>query len=62
MKEEINEKRSENRGYSFQSKEGGSWYLVRCHQCGKENYAMAVATGICAWCGYDDNKIQLNVA
>jgi ribosomal protein L37E len=27
-------------------------YLVRCPECGKENYAMAVSSGYCAWCGY----------
>ena len=31
-------------------------YLVRCPKCNKENYALCVADGICAWCGYDANK------
>ena len=30
--------------------------LIRCPKCGKENYALAVATGICAWCKFDVNK------
>lgn len=34
----------------------GKTYLVRCPKCEKENYAMAVSSGICAWCGYDANK------
>lgn len=33
----------------------GKTYLVRCPECKKENYAMAVSSGICAWCGYDAN-------
>jgi ssDNA-binding Zn-finger/Zn-ribbon topoisomerase 1 len=31
-------------------------FLVRCTQCNKENYALAVASGICAWCGVDANR------
>ena len=31
-------------------------YLVRCFACdpeiGKENWAMAVYSGVCAWCGW----------
>lgn len=34
----------------------GKIYLVRCQKCGKENCAMAVSSGICAWCGYNANK------
>lgn len=30
----------------------GKVYLQRCPLCGRENYAMAVATGQCCWCGY----------
>lgn len=29
--------------------------MVRCFKCGKENWAMAVITGNCAWCGHDAN-------
>lgn len=32
--------------------EKGRAYLVICPKCGKENWAMAVATGVCTWCGY----------
>ncbi len=39
-------------------REDGRLYLVRCFACGgehgKENYAMAVANGECAWCGWQD--------
>ena len=35
--------------------DNGKFYLVRCFACepevGRENWAMAVATGMCAWCG-----------
>ena len=27
-------------------------YMVRCPKCNKENWAMAVASGQCAWCGH----------
>jgi len=29
--------------------------LERCPDCGRENYAMAVLSGVCAWCGWDIN-------
>lgn len=35
----------------------GKVYLVRCPNCDKENYAMAVSSGVCAWCGFDANKL-----
>jgi ribosomal protein L37E len=28
-------------------------YMNRCVKCEKENYAMMVALGQCAWCGYE---------
>jgi len=34
----------------------GQLYLVRCPQCERENYAMNVALGVCAWCGWDETK------
>ena len=27
-------------------------YVVKCPSCRKENYAMSVSSGICAWCGW----------
>jgi ribosomal protein L37E len=36
-------------GYSFRDR--GRWHLVRCHACGRENYAPAVNSGRCAGCG-----------
>lgn len=29
--------------------------MIRCFSCGKENWAMSVAAGHCAWCGFDPN-------
>ena len=34
----------------------GKTYLVRCPKCKRENYAMAVSSGVCCWCRYDANK------
>ena len=31
--------------------------LIRCPKCGRENYIMNVAKGICTWCGYDANEL-----
>jgi hypothetical protein len=35
--------------------DNGKFYLVRCFACdsehGRENYAAAVSSGMCAWCG-----------
>ena len=33
----------------------GKTYLVNCPKCGKENWAISVSSGVCAWCGYDAN-------
>lgn len=40
--------------------ESGQLYLVRCFSCadgvrGRENWAMAVASGTCAWCGWSES-------
>lgn len=47
------EKRTE-KGYSFSR--DGKVYLVRCHVCGRENYAPAIATGKCVWCQKTEEK------
>ena len=33
--------------------------MIRCPECGQENYAPAVATGRCVWCGFD-GRLLLN--
>ena len=40
----------------FYKKDNGKLGMIRCPKCGKENYALMVSTGICAWCGYDANE------
>jgi RNase P subunit RPR2 len=34
----------------------GKIYMVYCVKCGRENYAAAVSSGQCAWCGYKATK------
>ena len=43
---------------NFCDKEGRP-YLVRCPECTETNYALAVATGICAWCKYNLEKHKI---
>lgn len=42
-------------GNVWASKEG-ALYLQRCPKCERENYAMAVTSGQCCWCGYKAKK------
>jgi len=53
MKNKINQDRPPN----FRDKDG-QLFLVRCFACceksGTENYAPAVASGSCAWCGWKE--------
>jgi len=44
------------KGHGYKDTQTGLICQIRCFKCGKENYAIAVATGSCAWCGYDANK------
>lgn len=34
--------------------------MERCPKCERENYAMAVLSGECAWCGYKATKKDIN--
>jgi ribosomal protein L37E len=43
------------KGYGYRAKTG-KICMEKCFSCGKENYALAVSSGTCAWCGYDANK------
>ena len=36
--------------------EDGTICMTRCFKCGRENYALNVSSGTCAFCGYDPNK------
>ena len=31
--------------------------LIRCPECGRENYAPAVEQGICVWCGFNGREL-----
>lgn len=42
-------------GHGYQSKKDGKLFIERCPMCEKENYAINIPTGTCAWCGYDAN-------
>lgn len=44
-------------GVAFRMQDG-KLGLVRCFDCGKENYAPAVSSGVCAWCGFDCNNVE----
>lgn len=56
----CDQKKMNKRHPNFETEDG--WYLVRCFSCegyderGRENYAMAVAAGQCAWCGFNINE------
>lgn len=41
--------------------EDGTLCLIYCPECKRENWAMVVATGQCAWCGYSEKKEDENV-
>lgn len=46
-------------GYGYSPKKGdrkGQICIVRCPRCKRENYALAVSQGLCAWCGFDAAK------
>ncbi len=47
-----------DKGPNFRD-ESGQLYLVRCFVCGarhgRENWAPAVASGECAWCGWSES-------
>ena len=39
----------------------GQLFLVRCYRCGRENYAPAVATGTCAFCGWRETDGRMDL-
>lgn len=47
----------EGNGFGYRTKDG-LICMIRRFECGRENWAPAVVTGCCAWCGYDPNKKQ----
>lgn len=44
------------KGAGIGYKDAGTICMIRCFRCGRENYAVAVPTGKCAFCGHDANK------
>lgn len=55
MTDKDNVRWPDTRGYGY-LQDDGRIGLIRCPACGKENYAMAVTSGKCAWCGFDANQ------
>ena len=56
----INKDAEQNRYPNFKDADG-KFYLVRCFACseserGRENYVMAVSSGQCAWCGWEEKS------
>lgn len=45
------------KGFGWYDKQRKAISMTRCFECGRENYAPAVTTGECAWCGYDANGL-----
>ena len=53
------EKALQNKPPNFRDKDG-KLFLVRCYMChpelGRENVGSVVATGQCAWCGWEEDN------
>jgi hypothetical protein len=39
--------------------DNGKICMIRCFECGEENWAMVVASGKCAWCGHNPNETKI---
>ena len=46
------------KGSGYIGKKSKDIGLTRCPICNRENWAMAVASGICQWCGYSVHEIN----
>jgi coenzyme F420-reducing hydrogenase gamma subunit len=44
-------------GFGYRGKTGHKTCIIRCPCCSLENYGPVVATGMCAWCGYNPNVV-----
>lgn len=51
------DEKGKRRGLGFMNKKTQVVGLMRCPECGRENYALNVLSGGCCWCGF---KIQVN--
>lgn len=47
------------KGFGYKSSKGVVC-MIRCFECGLENWAPAVASGRCAWCGHNENRNESN--
>lgn len=45
-----------DKGYGFVAQ--GMLYLVRCFDCGKENYHGCISRGYCRWCGATPSPLK----
>lgn len=52
----FTDKSGDKVGFGFKSKKTGRICIMRCPKCRKENYALAISTGSCAFCHFDPNK------
>lgn len=47
------------KGFGFIPREGDKTVaLIRCPRCGRENYALNVASGKCTWCPFNTSSIK----
>lgn len=46
-------------GFGFIIKKTKEIGLIRCPECGKENYGPNVTTGICSFCGFNANQCAI---
>lgn len=52
----MSKEKDVRKGQGFGYEVDGKVFMIRCFECGRENYALAVASGKCAWCGHDANE------
>jgi ribosomal protein L37E len=50
----MNKEIRKGKGFALLNDDGKAC-MMRCFECGRENYMMAVLSGKCAWCGFDAN-------
>lgn len=48
-------------GHGYIGKTSGKIGLIRCPECGRENYAPNVVSGICCFCGFNANQPSLKI-
>ncbi len=46
---------TKDKGCGYKDDEGKTC-MIRCFDCGKENYAINVPSGYCTWCGFNANE------